>query len=81
MANAKPSTQRRPLDGVRVLDFSALIAGPSCGKYLSDHGADVIKMERYPNGDISRHSFSSIGLGRSPMFAQKTPGKKACVST
>ena len=43
-------------DGVRVVELGALIAGPSCGKYLADHGADVIKVERYPLGDISRLS-------------------------
>lgn len=80
MVDTKTPNSQRPLHGVRVLDFSALIAGPSCGKYLADHGAEVIKMERYPNGDISRHSFAAVGLGRGPMFLQHNAGKKSlCV--
>ena len=34
-----------PLRGVRILEFSQIIAGPVAGIYLSDFGADVIKVE------------------------------------
>lgn len=68
-----------PYSGVRVVELGALIAGPSCGKYLADHGADVIKIERYPLGDISRHSNRSSAK-RSPMFLQHNAGKRSlCV--
>ena len=76
MTEPQTSTQPRPLDGVRVLELSALIAGPSCAKYLADHGAEVIKIERYPMGDIGRHSFSPPGAKRSPMFVQQNAGKQ-----
>ncbi|NKB56544.1 MAG: hypothetical protein GKS00_09425 [Alphaproteobacteria bacterium] len=69
---AKP----RAFEGVRVVEFAALIAGPSCGKYLADHGADVIKVERYPLGDISRHS-NKTNAPRSPMFVQHNAGKRS----
>ena len=36
---------RPPLHGVRVLELAHLIAGPICGMYLADMGADVVKVE------------------------------------
>jgi crotonobetainyl-CoA:carnitine CoA-transferase CaiB-like acyl-CoA transferase len=42
-----------PLQGVRILEITNLIAGPTCGRLLADLGADVIKLEP-PGGDISR---------------------------
>jgi crotonobetainyl-CoA:carnitine CoA-transferase CaiB-like acyl-CoA transferase len=42
-----------PLDGVRILEITNLIAGPTCGRLLADLGADVIKVEPL-GGDLSR---------------------------
>jgi len=43
-----------PLDGIRVLELSHIIAGPYCGAILSDYGAECIKVEAPGNGDRGR---------------------------
>jgi crotonobetainyl-CoA:carnitine CoA-transferase CaiB-like acyl-CoA transferase len=50
-----------PLSGIRVLEMGHAVMGPSCGMVLADMGAEVIKVERAPEGDETR---KLIGFGR-----------------
>ena len=46
--------KKRPLEGIKILDFSQVLSAPFCGMLLADMGAEIIKVERPGNGDISR---------------------------
>jgi crotonobetainyl-CoA:carnitine CoA-transferase CaiB-like acyl-CoA transferase len=62
----------RPLAGIRVVEMSHMIMGPSCGMFLSMLGAEVIKVEP-PEGDKTR---DLTGMGR-PFFPLFNRGKKS----
>ena len=55
-----------PLSGIRVIEFTHMVMGPSVGLILADLGADVIKVEP-KGGDQTRHLLGS-GAGYFPMF-------------
>ncbi len=63
-----------PLQGLRVLDFSRVLAGPYATRLLSDLGADVLKVEP-PEGDLTRLLGRRIG-DTSTYFIQQNVGKR-----
>jgi formyl-CoA transferase len=50
----------RPLDGIRIIDFTHVQAGPACTQLLGFYGADVIKVERPGSGDVTRSQLRDI---------------------
>jgi crotonobetainyl-CoA:carnitine CoA-transferase CaiB-like acyl-CoA transferase len=52
-----------PLDGLRVIDFCIVIAGPTCGRILADLGADVVKIEA-PDREIAPYLWLDVNRGK-----------------
>lgn len=65
-----------PLQGIRVLDLTWVLSGPFCTLTLCDLGADVIKVERPPYGDVSRTTGPMID-GESGYFFSVNRGKRS----
>lgn len=67
------------LEGTRVLDFTQVLSGPTATRYLAELGAEVIKVEMPPGGDITRSSATRRN-GRSGYFVTVNRGKQSiCV--
>jgi CoA:oxalate CoA-transferase len=69
-------TSGRMLEGYKVLDFTHVLAGPTASRYLAEMGAEVIKVELAPNGDMSR-GLPFLRDGRSAYYIQQNRGKKS----
>src|SRR6202166_174074 len=67
-----------PLDGVRVLDLTAVVSGPFATMFLADQGADVIKIEPI-GGDSARRSRAAIDKAGefSALFISSNRGKRS----
>ncbi|MFN0161171.1 MAG: CaiB/BaiF CoA transferase family protein [Burkholderiales bacterium] len=75
MSSRKSMTSKSALAGVRVLDFTSMIAGPYAGRLLADAGAEVVKIEP-PEGEDMR-SRQPQRDGHSLFFGQLNTGKKS----
>lgn len=64
------------LDGIRVLDFTQYLAGPTVTRLMAEMGAEIIKVETAPGGDPSR-LLPVIKDGRSGYFVQQNRGKQS----
>lgn len=70
-----------PLDGIRVIDWTHVLAGPACAYYLGQLGAEVIKVERPGRGDAIRHRSGTdttrAATGMSTAYLTQSAGKQA----
>ncbi len=61
--------EKLPLAGIKVLEFSHAVMGPSAGMILADLGASVTKIEPVPDGDRTRH-LQGVGISFFPLFCR-----------
>ncbi len=64
------------LDGIRVLDFTQYLAGPTVTRLMAEMGAEIIKIEIAPSGDPSR-GLPLSDRNRSGYFVQQNRGKQS----
>jgi len=67
----------QPLDGVKIVDFTQVMLGPSAVQLLADHGADVVKIERPRVGDLSRGSMGEGAGPDNPVFSSLNRNKRS----
>ncbi|PWU21745.1 MAG: formyl-CoA transferase, partial [Candidatus Rokuibacteriota bacterium] len=72
----RPSDVRPPLAGVRVIDFTRILAGPFAAMFLGDMGAEVIKVEEPGKGDDTR-GWPPFAGGEATYFLSVNRSKKS----
>ena len=77
MKSRSDGNHPQPLQGVRILDFTRVLAGPYCTMILADLGADVVKVEQPETGDDARHFGPFLPSGTSGYFASINRGKRS----
>lgn len=73
------SERKLPLQGIRVIDFSQILAGPFCTMLLADMGADVVKVEKPNGGDDTRRYGPPFIEGESAAFLTLNRNKRSIV--
>lgn len=72
-----PPAPDLPLQGVRVLDLSRVLAGPLCGQVLADFGAEVVKVEHPGRGDDTRDWGIRIGQTETTYYCSMNRNKRS----
>src|SRR5437899_4950659 len=67
----------KPLDGIKIIDFTHVQAGPACTQLLAWFGADVIKVERPGSGDVTRSQLRDIPGVDALYFTMLNSNKKS----
>ena len=65
-----------PLAGLKVIDLTHVMAGPTCTLMLADMGADVIKVEKIPDGDDTRRALPPSIDGEAAAFMMMNRNKR-----
>ena len=71
--NGPSSLRENALQGIRVIDFTWIVAGPQCTRILADFGAEVIKVENESSLDYTR--------GIPPLMGSDSPNKSGLFNT
>ena len=75
-----PQSGAPPLQGVKVVDFSRIIAGPLCTQVLADMGAEVVKIENPATGDDTRRMAEPGVAGKAISSSPTTATRRASPS-
>jgi formyl-CoA transferase len=67
----------KPLEGIKIIDFTHVQAGPACTQLLAWFGADVIKVERPGSGDVTRNQLRDIPDADALYFTMLNSNKKS----
>ena len=73
-----PHTPARPLQGIRVLDLTSVLAGPYATQIMGDYGADIVKVEA-PGGDSTRKTGPTTEAGMGALFIGTNRCKRSIV--
>jgi formyl-CoA transferase len=67
----------KPLEGIKIIDFTHVQAGPACTQLLAWFGADVIKVERPGSGDVTRSQLRHVKDADALYFTMLNSNKRS----